>query len=127
MCESGSFVYNSLRPHELYSPWNSPSQNTGVGSRSLLQVIFPTLGSNRGLPHCRPTLYQLSHQGSPDIQSVPHLAVVIAIHQAYLSLGMIPASSVVLSPLSITLCSHPAFSPVCLREQGWWRTRARAN
>ena len=37
----------------LYSPWNSPGQNTGVGSLSLLQGIFPTQGSNPGLPHCR--------------------------------------------------------------------------
>ena len=33
---------DSLQPHRLYSPWNSPGQNTGVGSRSLLQRIFPT-------------------------------------------------------------------------------------
>ena len=32
---------NSLQPHGLYSPQNSPGQNTGVGSRSLLQGIFP--------------------------------------------------------------------------------------
>ena len=31
----------SLQPHGLYSPWNSPSQNTGVGSLSLLQGTFP--------------------------------------------------------------------------------------
>ena len=47
------------------SPWNSPDQNTGVGSCSLLQRIFPTQGFNPGLPHCRWILYQLSHQGSP--------------------------------------------------------------
>ena len=29
------------------------SQNTGVGSLSLLQGIFPTQGSNPDLPHCR--------------------------------------------------------------------------
>ena len=46
-------------------PWNSPGQNTGVGSLSLLQGIFPTQGSNPGLPHCREILYQLSHNGSP--------------------------------------------------------------
>ena len=40
--ESCSVVSNSLRSHGLYSPWNSPSQNTGVGSFSLLQGIFPT-------------------------------------------------------------------------------------
>ena len=58
-------VSDSLWPHGLYSPWNSPGQNTGVGSLSLLQGIFPTQGSNLGLPHCRQILYQLSHKGSP--------------------------------------------------------------
>ena len=57
----------TLRLHELYSPWNSPGQNTGVGSLSLLQGIFPTQGLNPGLPYCRWILYQLSHQGSPRI------------------------------------------------------------
>ena len=57
---------DSLWPHGLYSPWNSPGQNTGVGSLSLLQVIFPTQGSHLGLPHCREILYQLSYKGSPE-------------------------------------------------------------
>ena len=52
------------RSHGLYSPWNSPGQNTGRNSLSLLQEIFPTQGSNPGLPHCRWILYQLSHKGS---------------------------------------------------------------
>ncbi|KAB0341238.1 hypothetical protein FD754_018164 [Muntiacus muntjak] len=39
----------------------------GVGSLSLLQVIFPSQGLNPGLPHCRWILYQLSHQRSPRI------------------------------------------------------------
>ena len=65
--ESRSVVSDSLRPHGLYSPWNSPGQITGVGSLSLLQGIFPTQGSNPGLPHCRQILYQLSHKGSPRI------------------------------------------------------------
>ena len=74
--ESRSVVSNSLQPHGLYSPWNSPGQNTGVGSFSLLQGIFPTQGldwvdltqgSNQGLSHCRQILYQLSHKGSPSV------------------------------------------------------------
>ena len=65
--ESHSVVSNSLRPHGLYSPWNFPGQNTGVGSLSLLQGIFPTQGSNPGLLHCRRILNQLSHKGSPRI------------------------------------------------------------
>ena len=52
----------TLRPHGLYSPWNSPGQNTGVGSLSLLRGIFPSQGSNPGLPRCRRIL---SHKGSP--------------------------------------------------------------
>ena len=63
--ESGSVVSDSLQPHGLYSPWNSPGQNTGVGCHSLLQGIFPIQGSNPGLPHCGRILYQLSHSGSP--------------------------------------------------------------
>ena len=55
---------DSLQPHGPYSPWNSPGQNTGVGSLSLLQGIFPTQGSNPGLLHCR---QELSHQGRPRI------------------------------------------------------------
>ena len=46
---------------------DTPGQNTGVGSLSLLQGIFSTQGSNPGLPHCRQILYQLSHRGSPRI------------------------------------------------------------
>ena len=42
-------------------------KNTGVGSLSFLRSIFPTQGSNPGLPHCRQILYQLSHKGSPRI------------------------------------------------------------
>ena len=45
--------------------WNSPGQNTGMGSLSLLPRIFPTQGSNPDLPHCKWILYQQSHKGSP--------------------------------------------------------------
>ena len=44
---------------------DSPGQNTGVGSLSLLQWIVPTQESNWGLLHCGRILYQLSYQGSP--------------------------------------------------------------
>jgi len=45
----------------------SPGKNTGVGGQALLQEVFPTLGSNSGLPHSRQILYHLSHQGTPRI------------------------------------------------------------
>ena len=66
-CENCAVVSDSLWSHGLYSPWNSPGQNTGVGSLSLLQGIFPTQGSNPGLLCSRWTLYQLSHKRSPRV------------------------------------------------------------
>ena len=45
---------------------DSPGKNTGVYCYALLQEIFPTQGSNPGLPHYRQILYCLSHQGSPN-------------------------------------------------------------
>ena len=68
-----SVMSDFLQPRGLYSPWNSPGQNTGGGSLSLLQRIFPTLGQNPGLLLCRQILYQLSYQGSPDMQMTPPL------------------------------------------------------
>ena len=41
---SHSVVSDSLWPHGLYNPWNSPGQNTGVGSHSLLQGNLPNPG-----------------------------------------------------------------------------------
>ena len=67
---SHSVMSNSLRPYGMYltrlfCPWNSLGKNTGVGCHSLLQGIFPTQGSNPGLPHYRQVLYHRSHRGSP--------------------------------------------------------------
>ena len=42
-------------------------KNTGVGSLSLLQEIFPTQESNRSFLHCRQILYQLSYEGSTSV------------------------------------------------------------
>ena len=56
----------------LCDPMDSPGQNTGVGSRSLLQQIFPTQGLNPGLLHCRRILYQLRYkEGALFTVSVP--------------------------------------------------------
>ena len=63
--ESRLVAFCSLRPYGLYSLRNSPGQNTGVGSFSLFQGIFPTYGLNPGLPPCSWILYHLSHRGSP--------------------------------------------------------------
>ena len=66
---SCSVMSNFLQPHGLWPtrllcPWDSPDNSTGVDCHFLLQGIFPTQGSNPGLPHCRQMLYHLSHQGN---------------------------------------------------------------
>ena len=53
----------------LVYPWNSPGKDTGVGSHSHLQSIFPSQGSNPGLPHCGRVLYWLSHQKAQEYWS----------------------------------------------------------
>ena len=65
--ESRPVMSYSSWHHRPYSPWSSPGQNTGVGSLPFLQGIFPTQGSNPGLPHCRQIFYQLTQKGSPRI------------------------------------------------------------
>ena len=61
------------QPTRFLCPWDFPGKNTGVGCHFFLQGIFPTQGSNPGLPHYRQTLYCLSHQGSP--QGYPNSSV----------------------------------------------------
>ena len=62
---SRSVMSDSLRPHGLYTMrllhlWDFPDKSTGVSCHFLLQGIFPTQGSNPGLPHFRQTLYCLT-------------------------------------------------------------------
>ena len=59
------FVSPQTVPHQDPLSMDSSAKNTGVGCDSLLQGNFPTQGLNPGLPHCRQTLYRLSHKGSP--------------------------------------------------------------
>ena len=61
-----------LGPHGLYRPWNSLSQDTGVGSLSLLQGIFPTQGLNPGHPHSLPA----EPQGKPENTGVGSLSLL---------------------------------------------------
>ena len=58
-------LWTVTRQATEFCPWNSPGNNTGAGSHSLLQGIFPTQESNQGLLHCWQILHHLSHQGSP--------------------------------------------------------------
>ena len=56
-----SYGPHGLQPTRLLHPWDFPGKSTGVGCHCLLQGNFPTQGLNPGLPHCRQTLYHLSH------------------------------------------------------------------
>ena len=63
MCDS--LQSHWLHPTRLLCLWHFPGKSTGVGCHFFLRGIFPTQGSNPGLPHCRQTFCSLSHQGSP--------------------------------------------------------------
>ena len=63
--ESCSVLSDSLRPHGLYSPWNSPGQNTGVSSLSLLQGIFPDPGMELRSPTLQADSLAAEPQGKP--------------------------------------------------------------
>ena len=63
-CVSHSVMSNSQRPHGMQASrflcsQNSLGKDTGVGSHSLLQGIFPVQGLNSSLLHCRQILYQV--------------------------------------------------------------------
>ena len=51
------------KPTMLLRPWDFPGKRTGIGCLFLL-FHLPDLGIGPGSPHCRQTLYHLSHQGS---------------------------------------------------------------
>ena len=73
----------------LCDPMNSPGQNTGVDSHSLFQGFFPIWRSNPGLPHCRPILYQLSHQGSMT-SAYPSLICKVGRRECSLQVSCLP-------------------------------------
>ena len=94
VCVSHSVVSDYLQPHGLQPTrllylWNSPGHNTGVGSLSLLQGIFPTHGSNLGLLHCRQILYCLSHQESPG----PRCTLTLSASIPFLKTGFVVKTS----------------------------------
>ena len=107
-------------------PWSFSGKSTGVGCRFLLQGIFPTQGSNPGLPHYRQTLYHLSHQGSPkkfspflktsfspSSQSIPEM-----VYPSLPTLHPIPCLSGLLASANLHLplysCSIFHIGPLCL-------------
>ena len=74
--ESHSAMSSYLQPHGLYHQWNSPGQNTGVGSHCPLQGIFPTQGSSWMLKwlsgkqsacHCRRQVFNPGLGRSPGV------------------------------------------------------------
>ena len=108
LSESHSVMSDSLWPHELDSSWNSPGQNTIVGSLSLLKRIFPTWGSNPGLLYCTRILYQLSHKESPEEKQEQW-----NIHRG------ITNKTLNKNPLIFKVVSTCAYEKVCNYETKW--------
>ena len=87
-------------------PWNSPGQNTGVSSLSLLHGVFPTQGSNPSLPYWRQILYQLEPTGKPKntgVDSLPLLQGIFLTQE--LNQGLLHCRQI-LSQLSYKGCPY---------------------
>ena len=82
-----------FQPPGLYSPWNSPGQNTGVDSHFLIQGVVPTEGLNPDLLHCRKILYQLSYQESPIQGSVDSFNIYLLQFMPLTSAGILNLNS----------------------------------
>ena len=74
--ESRSVVSDSSQSHGLYSPWNSPGQNTGVGSLALLQGIFPTQGIEPRFPALQADSLPDEPQGKPQNTGLGSLSLL---------------------------------------------------
>ena len=74
--ESRSVVSDSLWPHGLCSPWNSPGQSTGVGSLSLLQGIFLIQGIEPRSPAFQVDSLPAEPQGKPKNTGVGSLSLL---------------------------------------------------
>ena len=89
-----------------YSPWNSPGQNTGVGSLSLLQRIFPTQGSNRDLLHCRRILYQLKYPGYSHRSGGQRSQTSLGLRSKCRQGRFLPCLPVSLNPATLPIATH---------------------
>ena len=83
------YIPHELGPTRILRPWGFPGKSTGMGCHFLLQGIFPTQGSNPGLPHCRQLLYHLSHQGNPSLYSCHFFLISSASSRSLLFLSSI--------------------------------------
>ena len=93
--------FPALQVDSLPAETQGKPTETGVGSLSLLQQIFPAQESNWSLRHCRWILYQLSYQGSNagETSSVPGLG----------------------RPLEKEMAAHPSILAWEIQWRGTWR------
>ena len=100
--ESHSVVSNSLEPHELYSPWNSLGQNTGVGSLSLLQGDLPNSGIKPRSPAFQMDSLPAEPQVKPKNTGVGSLSLLQQIFATQESEQGYPALQVVSLPTELS-------------------------
>ena len=100
--DSHSVVSNSLEPHELYSPWNSRGQNTGVGSLSLLQGDLPNSGIKPRSPAFQMDSLPAEPQVKPKNTGVGSLSLLQQIFATQESEQGYPALQVVSLPTELS-------------------------
>ena len=129
----------SLVPLPFLNPWDFPSKNTGVVCHFLLQGIFLTQGLNLGLPHCRQTLYGLSHQRSLCFLRGEHIwkgsAAILLKNKATLGvvfmLPNIPTFMIIFFPHEHVICCYSLiilcmrYSRVCDITFNWFLNNSK--
>ena len=88
----------------LLHPWDFSGKDAGVGCHFFLHGIFLTQWLNQGLPHCRQTLYHLSHQGS---------------RKAMINLDSLLKSRDITLPTKVHLVKAMVFPVVMYRCESW--------
>ena len=126
--ESHSVVSDSLRPHRLYSPWNLPGQNTGVGSLSLLQGIPPNSRIKPGSPALPADSLPAEPQGKTKYTGVGSLSLLQWVFLTQESnRGLLHCRQILyqLSYEGSPLCSIPrSCEEACLQDRQEWRVRS---
>ena len=118
--ESHSVMSDSLQQHGVCSPWNSPGQNTVMGSHSLLQGIFPTQGSNPS-PTFQADSFTAEPSGKPKNTGVGSLSLLRRIFPTHLIFLKELIYWSIITHLPLLLWRHSGIqsthAPVCPRER----------
>ena len=115
-----------LQPTRLLCPWDFPGKRTGMGCHFFLQGIFPTQGSNLGLPHCRLILHPSRPLQDAELSSLCCTAASTGTSKASSLHGNMKCSMQRVTPVACP-CPLVTALPSCHRIMTLGRSSARSQ